>query len=276
MIEVINPAPTAANAKVVIFDFDGTLSLIRSGWMDVMVPLCLEELNGLDKDESPEQLRGVVEEFVWRLTGKETIYQMMALAQAIRERGGRPLEPLEYKKMYLDRLWRNISDRVEGLRSGSLEPDKFLVPGARALLQNLTDRGLLLYLASGTDDANVKEEAVLLGIAPFFRGGIYGAQDDLKSFSKALLVQRILSQRAAMKPDELLVFGDGYVEIEEVVKAGGVAVGVASSEPECLTVDSWKRERLIRAGADFIIPNYSESEELFATVLQSPALVEID
>jgi phosphoglycolate phosphatase len=276
VIEVIDPGATAANAKVVIFDFDGTLSLIRSGWMEVMVPLCVEQLKALHTDELPEQLRSVVEDFVWRLTGKETIYQMMALAQAIRERGGLPLEPLEYKKMYLERLWLNISHRVEGLRSGSLQPDQFLVPGARALLEGLNDRGLLLYLASGTDDANVKEEAGLLGIAPFFKGGIYGAQDDLNSFSKALLVQRILSQTGAMRPDELLVFGDGYVEIEEVVKVGGVAVGVASSEPECSTVDSWKRERLIRAGADFILPNYSQLGELFATVLQSPALVEID
>lgn len=276
MIEVIHPAVTAANAKAVIFDFDGTLSLIRSGWMDVMVPLCVEQLTGLGTGESFDRLREVVEEFVWRLTGKETIYQMMALADAIRERGGQPLEPLQYKKMYLDRLWLTISDRVEGLRSGSLEPDHFLVPGARSLLENLTNRGLLLYLASGTDDANVKEEAGLLGVAPFFKGGIYGAQDDLSSFSKALLVRRILSQTAGMRPDELLVFGDGYVEIEEVVKAGGVAVGVASSESECLRVDAWKRERLIRAGADFIVPNFLQLTELSCAVLQWPALVEIE
>jgi phosphoglycolate phosphatase-like HAD superfamily hydrolase len=276
VIEVVHPGATAGNAKAVIFDFDGTLSLIRSGWMDVMVPLCVEQLSTLDTNESPEQLRGIVEEFVWRLTGKETIYQMMALADAIRGRGGHPLTPLEYKKMYLDRLWLNISHRVEGLRSGLLEPDRFLVPGARSLLENLTDRGLLLYLASGTDDANVKEEAGLLGIASFFKGHIYGAQDDLSSFSKALLVQRILSKTSVVRPDELVVFGDGYVEIEEVAKAGGVTVGVASSEPECLTVDSWKRERLIRAGADFIVPNFLQLTELLGAVLQSPALAAID
>ncbi len=275
MIEVIHPGVSAVAVKAVIFDFDGTLSLIRSGWMDVMVPMCVELLSALDSGESRDQLQVVVEEFVWRLTGKETIYQMMALAQAIRKRGGEPLEPLEYKKMYLERLWLNIRDRVEGLRSGLLGPERFLVPGARPLLENLTDRGLVLYLASGTDDADVKEEAGLLGIASFFKGGIYGAQDDLNSFSKALLVQRILTT-AGTKPDELLVFGDGYVEIEEVAKAGGVAVGVASSEPECLVVNSWKRERLIGAGADFIIPNFLQLPELFGAVLQSPALVEMN
>lgn len=276
MIEVVHPGVTAVNARTVIFDFDGTLSLIRSGWMGTMVPLCVEQLQASGTNEPPEKLRQVVEEFVWRLTGKETIYQMMALADAIRERGGHPLAPLEYKKMYLDRLWLNISYRVEGLRSGSLEPHHFLVPGAISLLENLSGRGIELYLASGTDDANVKEEAALLGITRFFEGRIHGAQDDLTSFSKALLVQRILSETADQRADELLVFGDGYVEIEEVAKAGGVAVGVASSEPECLTVDSWKRERLIRAGADFIIPNFLQLTELTGVVLEGAALVEID
>ncbi|MBV8808252.1 MAG: hypothetical protein JO033_06215, partial [Acidobacteriaceae bacterium] len=95
---------------------------------------------------------------------------------------------------------------------------------------------------------------------------IFGAQDDLKSFSKALLVKDILSKTGDLGPNELLVFGDGYVEIEEVKKVGGVAVGVASSEPACLTVDDWKRTRLIEVGADFIIPNYLKVEELRSTL----------
>ena len=185
-----------------------------------MVPLCLEQLETLGTGESRAELLSVVEDFVWRLTGKETIYQMMALAEAIRARGGQPLDPLTYKKIYLDRLWLKIRDRVEGLRAGSLDPEQFLVPGAKAVLEALCNRGLVLYLASGTDDANVKEEARLLGVSRFFGGGVFGALDDLKSFSKALLVQQILSQ-TGVRSDELLVFGDGYVEIEEVRKVGG-------------------------------------------------------
>ena len=235
-----------------------------------MIPMCVEQLVETGSGESEAQLTGVVEEFVWRLTGKETIYQMMALADAIRERGGQALEPLAYKKIYLDRLWVRIRDRIEDLRSGRAVPDGYLVPGARLLLDALAERGLQLYLASGTDDANVKEEARLLRVDQYFAGRIYGAQDDLKSFSKALLVQQILSQ-ARFLPDELLVFGDGYVEIEEVKKAGGTAVGVATSEPECKKVDTWKRERLIRVGADFIIANYCESENLIETLVRTPA-----
>jgi phosphoglycolate phosphatase-like HAD superfamily hydrolase len=137
-----------------------------------------------------------------------------------------------------------------------------MVPGARALLDFLASRGMRLYLASGTDHANVTEEATLLGVAHYFEGRIFGAQDDLKSFSKALLVQEILSKTKGFAANELLVFGDGFVEIQEVKTVGGVAVGVATSEPDCLVIDNWKRRRLIEVGADFIIPNYLGMGEL--------------
>ena len=238
-----------------------------------MVPLCLEQLSALQSGESEAQLRIVVEEFVWRLTGKETIYQMMALAEAIRERGGQPAEPLSYKKMYLDRLWLKIRRRVEDLRTGAAPADRYLVPGAKALLQNLADRGLKLYLASGTDDANVKEEAGLLGVTPFFQDRIFGARDDLSSFSKALLVRQILDHTGNLRPEQLVVFGDGFVEIEEVKKVGGIAVGVASAEPACLETDDWKRNRLLQAGADFIVPNFIELGALCAAVFPVPVAI---
>jgi len=265
MVENVTPGASARNARVVLFDFDGTLSLIRSGWMNVMVPMMIEILSDLKTGETEEQLRGVIEEFVWRLTGKETIYQMIALADAIRERGGTPLEPLVYKKMYLDRLWEKIESRVESLRKGQADPEQYLVPGSRALLESLKERGLKMYLASGTDEIYMKEEARLLGITDYFGGGVYGALDDYKSFSKAILIQRILSS-AEFQGHQFLGFGDGYVEIEEVKNVGGVAVGVASEEPACTTVDEWKRKRLIGVGADYIVPNFLCRDELLSSL----------
>src|SRR5258707_1278678 len=140
MVENITPGVSARNARVVLFDFDGTLSLIRSGWMNVMVPMMVEILAGLKTGETEEQLKAVVEEFVWCLTGKETIYQMIAFAEAVESRGGKPLEPLAYKKMYLDLLWEKIENRVEGLRQGKADPEEYMVPGTRELLEKLRDR----------------------------------------------------------------------------------------------------------------------------------------
>jgi phosphoglycolate phosphatase-like HAD superfamily hydrolase len=250
---------------VVLFDFDGTLSLIRSGWMDVMVPMMVGLLRQLKTGETEEQLRAVVEDFVWKLTGKETVYQMMALADAIRQRGGEPLAPLAYKKMYLDLLWLRIESRVEDLKQRRAAPDRYLVPGARRLLEGLKQRGLKMYLASGTDSRDVQEEARLLDIARYFDGGVYGALDDLDSFSKALLIQSIVSG-AEYSGTEILGFGDGYVELEEVKKVGGITVGVASAEPECQNVDPWKRQRLIGVGADYIVPNFRAHEQLLETL----------
>lgn len=271
MIETVRPDASASQASVVIFDFDGTLSLIRSGWMEVMIPLCVEQLALLDTGECRDELRQTVEEFVWRLTGKETIYQMMALADAVAARGGTPCPPAVYKKMYLERLWLKIRDRIDALRSGRAKPEEYMVPGARALLETLRRQGMRMYLASGTDDANVKEEADLLDVARYFEGRIFGAQEDLKSFSKALLVQQILAKTGGVQADQLLVFGDGFVEIEEVKRKGGTAVGVATAEPDCAGIDEWKRRRLIHAGADFIIPHYRDLDAILSVVFQMPA-----
>ena len=268
MVENIRPGASARNARVVLFDFDGTLSLIRSGWMNVMVPMMVEILAELKSGETEEQLKSVVEDFVWRLTGKETIYQMLALAGAVESRGGSPLSPLVYKQMYLDRLWEKIKTRVDALQKGQADPEDYLVPGSRALLEQLRDRGLKMYLASGTDEVFMKEEARLLGVTQYFEGGVYGALDDYQSFSKAILIQRILSS-AEFQGHHFLGFGDGYVEIEEVKNVGGVAVGVASEEPGCARVDEWKRQRLIGVGADYIVPNFLCREELITSLFQA-------
>lgn len=254
MVETVVSGASAQNARVCLFDFDGTLSLIRSGWMDVMVPMMVEILHECKSGETEQQLEEIVREFVSRLTGKQTMYQMIELAQHVEARGGKPDDPLQYKRLYLDRLMDKIQHRLDELRRGHTSPEQHLVPGSRELLEALRDRGMTLYLASGTDDIYVKDEAQLLDVAKYFHG-VYGALDDYKSFSKAILIQRIIASAEFSGP-EFLGFGDGYVEIENVKQVGGVTVGVASDEPDCAKVDEWKRQRLISVGADFIVPHF--------------------
>ena len=81
MVEIVVRGASAARARVVLFDFDGTLSLIRSGWMQVMIPMMVEILGELHTGESEGELTAVVEDFVWRLTGQETVYQMIELGR---------------------------------------------------------------------------------------------------------------------------------------------------------------------------------------------------
>jgi phosphoglycolate phosphatase-like HAD superfamily hydrolase len=268
MLEIVVPGANASAARVVLFDFDGTLSLIRSGWMDVMVPMMVEILADLRSGESAEDLRRIVEDFVWRLTGQETVYQMIELARQVELRGGRPFAPLIYKRMYLDRLWERIRSRVRCLERGEVEPDEYLVPGSRALLEELRRRGMRLYLASGTDEEYMKREAELLDLTRYFDGGVFGAIDDYRRFSKGILIRRIIGEME-FTGAQFLGFGDGYVEIEEVKNVGGTAVGLATAEPECRAVDEWKRQRLIGVGADFIAPNYLELDEMLGALFPS-------
>src|SRR5262245_23043134 len=75
----------------VLFDFDGTLSLIREGWPEVMIPMFIEMLPRRPS-ETDDQVRQVMLEDVMRLNGKQTIYQMIQFADRVKERGGQPRE----------------------------------------------------------------------------------------------------------------------------------------------------------------------------------------
>src|SRR5438270_4717044 len=260
-IEIINPALPRGRFRSVLFDFDGTLSLIREGWPQVMIPMMVDVLRQTGTPERTDELSGKVEEFVMRLNGRQTIYQMMQLADEVRRRGGQPLDPLAYKHRYHDLLMRRIEDRIADLEAGRATPEQWTVPGSHALLEGLRRRGVVLYLASGTDLQFVRREARLLGVEHYFGEHIYGALDDYRSFSKQVIVERILRDHG-LRGEQLLGFGDGYVEIEEIKKVGGVAVAVASDEVRRRGVDPWKRRRLIEAGADVVVPEYRDHERL--------------
>src|SRR3954468_12627257 len=244
------PVPLSPRPEIshVLFDFDGTLSLIRQGWPEVMVPMFVEALPRLP-GETEAELEQLVLDDIMRLNGKQTIYQMIQLADRIRERGGEPDEPLWYKHEYLRRLDAHIAARTDGLVNRTRPDDQLLVHGTRALLEHLKGRGLNLYLASGTDEPAVKREAELLDVAHYFGANIYGALDDYKSFSKKMVIDRILREHG-INGRRLLAFGDGYVEIENTKQVGGLAVAVASDEANNGSGggDEGKRRRLLRGG----------------------------
>ena len=128
------------------------------------------------------------------------------------------------------------------------------------MLDDLKRRGLRLYLASGTDEEFVKREAELLGLTAYFGEHIYGALDNYKSFSKKMVIERILRENS-IPGERLLSFGDGYVEIENTKELGGLAVAVASDEANNGSgkFDEWKRKRLLGVGADVVIPDYRDA-----------------
>jgi phosphoglycolate phosphatase-like HAD superfamily hydrolase len=262
-IEILNPNLPRGRFRSVLFDFDGTLSLIREGWPQVMIPMMVEVLKETGTKESEAELTARVEEFVMVLNGRQTIYQMIQLAEEVHRRGSQPRDPLEYKHRYHDLLMARIQERLDALASGGARPSDWTVPGSHEFLAELRRRGLTLYLASGTDLPFVRREAELLGLTEFFGKHIYGALDDYRNFSKKMIIERILTEND-LRGEELLGFGDGFVEIEEVKRVGGVAVAVASDEVKRQGINAWKRDRLVRAGADLVIPEYRAHDRLLA------------
>ena len=159
----------------VLFDLDGTLSLLRQGWPEVMVPMFVKHLPP-QVGESEDELRQLAWDDIMRLNGKQTIYQMIQLTDRIRERGGSPRDPLWYKHEYLRLLDEHIKSRKHALQNNAALASESLVYHARHALQILHERDFILHLASGTDDQAVVEEAELLGIADYFGQRIHGAR----------------------------------------------------------------------------------------------------
>ncbi len=266
-IEIIRPA-RGRRFVCAILDFDGTVSLIRQGWQDVMIPMMVEILRPLAHGMDPPALEALVREDVTVLTGRQTIYQMIRLAERVEQFGGVPSDPADYKRQYNRLLLERIDHRRRALAAGDARPDDMLLAGARDMLEALCARGLKLYLASGTDEPYVVEEAGLLDVVRYFEGGVHGARDDYKTFSKAMVIQRLIRDNG-IAGGELLSFGDGFVEIANTREVGGYAVGVASDEAAGGgKIDTWKRQRLIEAGADMIIPDFANLEALLAALLE--------
>ena len=230
-----------------------------------MIPMMVEIVMDTPTHESLEEVQHIVRTFVANTTGKQTIYQMIQLAEEVEKRGGIPKDPLEYKELYHGLLMDRISDRLQKLREGSLVPHEMTVPGSLLALEKITQAGVTCFLASGTDEKYVIDESSLLGITPYFQG-IYGAQDDYKNFSKRMVIQKIINENHLNGP-ELVSFGDGFVEIEDTKSVGGIAIGLATDESRRTGIDAWKRERLIASGADVIMPDFNPFPQLWQLLM---------
>ena len=263
-IEILKLPQKDRKFKSALFDFDGTLSLIREGWQQIMIPYFCELLKACP-DKSGD-IESCVTDFVDRLTGKQTIFQCIQLSEEIKKRGGTPEDPMVYKTEYLRRLNEKIKDRKAGLKNGSISPEKMLVPGSYELLKKLKESGLSVYCASGTDNEAVLEEAKLLGLDKYFDGNIYGALDEhATDCTKELVIKRILKENN-ITGNDLISFGDGYVEIELIVNIGGYSVAVATDEKRMKGINDWKRKRLTDAGASAVIPDFAEAEKIMGLV----------
>ena len=257
------------NIKHAIFDHDGTISTLREGWEKIMEPVMIKAILR-DKYKTADKaiydnIRQRVLSFIDMSTGIQTIVQMEGLVQLVDEFNvvpkGEILDKFAYKEIYNDALMVMVNRRIAKLNNGELLADDYIVKGAIPFLTTLKENGIKLYMASGTDKKDVVNEAEVLGYAHLFDGGIYGSVGDIKKYSKKIVIDKIISDNN-LKGNELLVIGDGPVEIKECIKFEGVAVGIASDEVRRYDLNEEKRTRLIKAGADIIINDFSQADKL--------------
>ncbi|RIV22926.1 HAD family hydrolase [Alicyclobacillaceae bacterium I2511] len=247
--------------QAAVFDFDGTLSTFRTGWEQVMRIMMLEFI--CDGKQPDMEILHEVDFYIEQSTGQQTIHQMQWLVNAIEQHQGKTIahDAWWYKHEYTRRLKETIKDRITAVATGQAFPSEYLISGATAFLHDLSGAGVQLFLVSGTDHPDVVYEASLLKIDKLF-ADIKGAPVDRAAFSKEAVIQMFVDE-LGIRGRELLVVGDGPVEIELGANYGAVVLGVASDESKRRGVSEVKKTRLINAGAQAIVGDYEQSGLIF-------------
>ena len=253
------PLPPRPEIGHVLFDFDGTISLIRQGWPEVMVPMFVEAIPRVAGESAADVERMVLDD-IMRLNGKQTIYQMIQLAGRIEERGGSRSSRSGTSTNTSAGSTPTSAPGPPGW-PGARSPPRPCSSTASARCSN-TSRGSACGSTwpAGPTSPPSGGRPTCSTSPKYFGPNIHGAQDDYKSFSKKMVIDRILAEHG-ITGRRLLSFGDGYVEIENTRQVGGLAVAVASDEANNGSgrVDEWKRRRLLGVGADVVIPDYRDA-----------------
>lgn len=260
-VDTLRPLPDGLPPlQAAVFDFDGTISTLRHGWEGVMGPMMCELLAG----DGPvtQDLRAKVDAYLDQSAGLQTIVQMQWLNAQLRAGGGAglPDDPWYFKGEYNRRLMEPVNARIEEIRSGRKGPEHYLVRGALQFVAALREKGVRIHVASGTDDPDVRREAAELDALPLF-DSVDGAPVGRAECSKEAVMRRLL-QEHGLSGSQVLVVGDGKVEIALGRAIGARTLGVASDEERGLGMNQKKYARLKAAGADVIVDDFSDIAEI--------------
>ncbi|HSL86184.1 MAG TPA: HAD family hydrolase, partial [Bacteroidales bacterium] len=246
------------------------ISTLREGWELIMAPMMIRAVLGDRHNDVSESdyntVKSRVNDIIDKTTGIQTLMQMKILSVLVKEFGYVPDEQIldehGYKHIYNNDLMQTVRMRIEKLNRGELLPEDLTIKNSVAFLKMLYDKGIRLYLTSGTDEEDVKKEAAVLGYDYLFGGRIYGATGNIRDEAKRILLDNLLDSLGSTEAGTIITFGDGPVEIRETRKRGGYTAGIASNDIRRHGLNSRKRARLIKAGADIIIPDFSQADHI--------------
>lgn len=254
--------PPQSPVRAMVFDFDGTISTLRCGWEEVMQPMLEETLRACGGAESDAEIAALAARYIDESTGIQTIFQMKWLAQQVAQRGGRALDPWDYKAEYNRRLMLRVDEKKRRLLQGAEKPAQYLMAGAADFLSALRRAGVRVYVASGTDHPDVVTEAKALQVYDLF-DELLGAPPHEENCSKEAVLRRLI-EKNGLSGEDVAVMGDGKVEIMLGRQAGARTIGLASDEAARRGVNPVKRARLIQAGADAICGDFLERGAILA------------
>ena len=259
----------SGHIKHAVFDHDGTISTLRQGWRIMMESMMIKAILGSQFETANnnviDKIKIRVCEYIDNTTGIQTIIQMEGLVEMVKEFGlaakDEILNKFGYKEIFNQALMKMVNQRMTQIKTGELDQSDFTIKGAVQFIKLLKEKGVKLALTSGTDRDDVINEAEVLGYAEFFDGGIYGAMGDISKYSKKIIIDKIMNDNQ-LQGEELVVFGDGPVELLECRKREGIAVGIASDEVRRFGLNVEKRSRLIKAGAHVVAADFSQYNAL--------------
>ena len=273
-IEIIRPFD-GRNITTVLFDFDGTLSRERDGWVNLMVATCSAAMvQAIPEISVAEAVEWVIDD-IEQTIGIPTYQQMKRLADEISKRGGSSLSPQRYKDIYNDALKAMVQTSHQKLKRGELNNEDLRMPGAiefLAELEKIVGKNAM-FLASGTDIQPVQESVKILGFDKFFEDRIIasGSSSNNNECPKQLIIEKMIAEQD-LQPGQLLTFGDGVPEIEYTTRSGGIAIGVLSPDQSHyelqghFTIEQ-KRARLIKAGAQILVTDFLDAPRLLKLII---------
>lgn len=257
-----------------MFDFDGTLSLLRGGWLELMVDWMDGWLSRHARTgETAAQRRAVIARECAALNGRPTWMQMDWLRNELILRGAAAVRSTDdFAGEFQRALVAKSAWRCERVRSGECGVDDVLVPGARRFLIDCRRAGWTLALVSGTEMIYVAPESTFLGLDEFFEDRVFAPGPDVAKFTKAAVLDDLLS-RHCLDGSQVIAFGDGPAEMVATRERGGIAMGIASDESaRDGRMDAAKRDQLIAAGAHALLPDYAAPIEFWSAMIQSGAV----
>ncbi len=264
-IEVIDLKRTHI-PTIAIFDHDGTISTLRQGWEPIMRAVAIEAIAGSYLSSlslyTLNKITSSVEDLIEKTTGVQTLIQMHHIVDLVRFYGivaeNEIFSAAKYKEIYNNKLLKVVSERTSLLSRGLLSVEDLTIKDAVNVVKKLHNAGVILYLASGTDQKDLMEEASILGYAPYFTGGIFGSLGNIENDPKKVVLEKISDLLPkGVTPEDCYIFGDGPVEMREAAKRGFSRIGILSDEKVRFGSNMDKRNRLILGGAQALLPDFS-------------------